>query len=99
MNNNITITIIICYLAAVSLISAAVTVIDKYKAVHDKWRVKERTLLVLSAIGGSAAMYITMLTIRHKTKKLKFMLGIPFIMIVQALVIFACIMVTKNVWS
>lgn len=99
MNNNITITIIICYLAAVSLISAAVTVIDKYKAVHDKWRVKESTLLVLSAIGGSAAMYITMLTIRHKTKKLKFMLGIPFIMIVQALVIFACIMVTKNVWS
>lgn len=99
MNNNITITIIICYLAAVSLISAMVTIIDKYKAVHNKWRVKESTLLVLSALGGSVAMYITMLTIRHKTKKLKFMLGIPFIMLMQVLIIFACFMVTKNAWG
>lgn len=99
MNTNIAITILIYYFAAVSLISILVTVIDKYKAIHHKWRIKESTLLVLSALGGSAAMYITMLTIRHKTKKLKFMLGIPLIMLAQALVIFAVFWVTKNAWG
>lgn len=99
MNTNIAITILIYYFAVVSLISILVTVIDKYKAIHHKWRIKESTLLVLSALGGSAAMYITMLTIRHKTKKLKFMLGIPLIMLAQALVIFAAFWVTKNAWG
>lgn len=99
MNTNIAITILIYYFAVVSLISILVTVIDKYKAIHHKWRIKESTLLVLSALGGSAAMYVTMLTIRHKTKKLKFMLGIPLIMLAQALVIFAAFWVTKNAWG
>ena len=44
-------------------------------------------LLLLSALGGSLAMYITMLLIRHKTKHIKFMLGIPIIMVFQAVLL------------
>ena len=64
--------------------------IDKYKAKRGKWRIKESTLFLLSALGGSAAMYITMRLIRHKTLHKRFMIGIPLIIIAQtALLIIA----------
>lgn len=74
---------LLIYLVIINIISIIVTVYDKYCAIHNKWRVKEATLLTLSALGGSIAMYITMQVIRHKTKKLKFMLGIPLIIVLQ----------------
>lgn len=48
-----------------------------------KIRVPETALLVISALGGSGAMLLTMLLIRHKTKKKKFMVGIPVILVLQ----------------
>ncbi|MBR6408045.1 MAG: DUF1294 domain-containing protein [Clostridia bacterium] len=80
--------IVITCLAIISIISVVVTVSDKLRAKKHKRRVPENTLLLLSVLGGSAAMLITMLTIRHKTKKLKFMAGIPAIMILQGLLIY-----------
>lgn len=81
---NIIIYILLIYLAVISIVAIVVTVLDKLRAKRHGWRVKESTLLIISALGGSAAMYITMLMIRHKTRKPKFMLGIPVIMLVQA---------------
>jgi uncharacterized membrane protein YsdA (DUF1294 family) len=79
------ITIAIIYLAAISLISVIVCIYDKFAAKHNpRHRTRERTLLLLSALGGSVAMYATMQIIRHKTKHVKFMVGIPVIIIVQA---------------
>lgn len=75
---------ILIYLGVISLISVIVCVADKSRAKKGKWRVKESTLFLLSALGGSLAMYITMLTVRHKTLHKRFMIGIPLIMIVQA---------------
>lgn len=75
------------YLALISLIAVIITVFDKVRAIHHGWRVRESTLLVTAALGGSAAMLLTMLLIHHKTRKLKFMLGIPAIIILQAAVI------------
>ena len=73
------------YLAAISLISIIVCIYDKIAAKHNpKHRTRESTLLLLSALGGSVAMLITMLLIRHKTKHAKFMVGIPVIIILQA---------------
>lgn len=71
------------YILIISLISVIVTVSDKRRARRNKWRVRESTLLILSALGGSAAMFITMRLIRHKTQKKKFMLGIPLIFLIQ----------------
>ena len=73
----------VIYFVLINLISVIITVYDKYCAVNNKWRVKELTLLLFSALGGSISMYITMQIIRHKTKKLKFMLGIPIIIVFQ----------------
>ena len=71
------------YLAGISLVSIGLTVFDKRAARLGLWRIKERTLLLIAAIGGSIAMLITMRLIRHKTKHAKFMVGIPVIIIMQ----------------
>ena len=72
------------YLAAISVVSIVVCIYDKIAAKHNpKHRTREATLLLLSALGGSVAMFITMQIIRHKTKHVKFMLGIPLIIIAQ----------------
>lgn len=82
--------ILIAYLAIISLVSIIVCFYDKKisKKNRVELRIPEKTLLLLSALGGSVAMFITMLLTRHKTKHVKFMLGIPVIMILQAAVAF-----------
>lgn len=80
------------YLAVVSLVSIVLVVYDKIvaqsnnKTKHKK-RIPEATLMCLAVLGGSAAMYITMQLVRHKTRHLKFMLGIPAIFLVQLAII------------
>lgn len=85
---NIFLFILAIYLILINLITVIVTIYDKLCAVKRRWRVKESTLLLLSALGGSISMYITMLLIRHKTRHIKFMLGIPLILIFQILIAF-----------
>jgi predicted MPP superfamily phosphohydrolase len=72
------------YLLAISLLAAVLAVRDKNAARKKAWRVRERTLLAVSALGGSAAMLLAMLATRHKTRRAKFMAGIPLIMLAQA---------------
>lgn len=71
------------YLAVISLISFFLTLHDKRAAKRRAWRVKEQTLLFVAALGGSVAMLLTMLAIRHKTKHAKFMVGIPVMILLQ----------------
>ena len=73
-----------------SALSVAVTVCDKLAAkITPRHRAREMTLLILAAAGGSAAMLITMLVIRHKTKHVKFMLGIPVMILLQLAAVWA----------
>lgn len=84
LENKIIILFALVYLLIISLVAFAVTVYDKWAAVkRPQERTRESTLLLLSALGGSIAMLFTMLGIRHKTKHLKFMLGIPLIVLLQ----------------
>ncbi len=84
--------ILIAYLIAISVISIIVCIYDKWAAKHaTKHRTREFTLLLLSALGGSVAMFITMQIIRHKTKHAKFMIGIPVITVVQVAIAIAVI--------
>lgn len=54
-------------------------------------RVPEKTLLIISALGGSIAMLITMRAIRHKTQHMKFMIGIPAIIVAQCVLVVALV--------
>ena len=79
---------LLIYLALISLISVILTVSDKRRARKQKYRIRESVLLLFSALGGSLAMFITMLLIRHKTNHMKFMLGIPLIIVIQLVAFF-----------
>ncbi len=82
--------ILLIYLGIISVISLIVCIYDKLfsKFNNVKLRVPEKSLFVFSALGGSVAMYLCMLLIRHKTKHVSFMLGIPAIILVQAALIY-----------
>ena len=55
--------------------------IDKWKAVHDRWRISEAALLGIALCGGAAGAYAGMYTFHHKTKKPKFYIGVPLILV------------------
>ena len=90
ITNNLALSIFLAYVVIMSIISIVVCFYDKKisKKNRVELRIPEKTLLILSALGGSIAMFITMLIIRHKTKHFKFMVGIPVIMVLQAAVVF-----------
>lgn len=67
----------------INVISFLVYGLDKWKARNEKYRISERTLLLLAAIGGSIGAYAGMQIFRHKTQKAKFYLGVPVIILIQ----------------
>lgn len=71
------------YLLIINALGFLLMLVDKWKAKNKRWRIPEATLMGVAAIGGSVGSLIGMYTVRHKTKHLKFTLGIPAILIVQ----------------
>ncbi len=74
---------IIIYLLTTNVIAFLMYGLDKWKAKKDKWRVPEKTLLLLAAIGGSIGALVAMQVFRHKTKHAKFLIGVPVILVLQ----------------
>ena len=75
--------IVLLYLLIINALGFILMLTDKYKAKNNLWRIPESTLLTAAALGGSIGMLIGMYTVRHKTKHLKFTLGVPAILIAQ----------------
>lgn len=76
------------YLLVMNAVCYAAMGIDKYKAVHRKWRIPEKTLFLLAILGGSAGGIIGMTFFRHKTLHKKFSVGFPLILAAQCLLLF-----------
>lgn len=76
------------YLCGISAFAAILALYDKIAAKCHARRVPEATLFAVSLLGGSAAMYLVMLLIRHKTKHKRFMLGLPAILVAQGTLYF-----------
>ena len=71
------------YLLAVNALGFIIMLHDKNLAKKKRWRIPERFLMGIAAIGGSVGSLLGMYTVRHKTRHLKFTLGIPVILIIQ----------------
>lgn len=80
---SVAIRIIIIYLLAVNLVSFALMGIDKRKAIKHVWRVPETALFLSAILGGSIGAWLGMYTFRHKTKHLRFVVGIPVNFVLQ----------------
>ena len=74
---------IIIYLIIINIIAFLSMLIDKKKAEHGKWRIPESTLLTMALIGGSIGEIIGMYLFHHKTKKWRFYIGVPIMIILQ----------------
>lgn len=85
--------IVIVYIVAISVMAAILTILDKWKAKHNKWRIPENTLMIVGLLGGALAMYITMKTIRHKTLHKKFMIGLPTQILLHSILVLVVIFV------
>lgn len=85
--------LIIIYFVVISLVAAVMTVADKIFAKKGMWRIPEATLMLVGLLGGALAMFITMRTIRHKTKHKKFMIGLPLMIALHAAL--ACFYIIK----
>ena len=77
----------IIYVLSINLIGLLVMYIDKKKAKYGRWRISEKTLLIIALIGGSIGTITGMYWFRHKTQKLKFTLGFPTILISETIII------------
>ena len=73
------------YLIIINAIAFVLMLVDKQKAIKRKFRIPEATLMGVAAVGGSIGAWIGMQIFRHKTKHIKFTLGIPLIFGIQAL--------------
>lgn len=78
----------IYYLAVINTVTCLLFGLDKWKAVRGRWRIRERTLLLLAAAGGAAGGWAGMYLFRHKTKKARFYVGIPLMLAVQIFLLF-----------
>ena len=79
----------VIYLIIINLIAFFTMYIDKRKAKYGKWRIPEQTLFILALIGGSIGAIAGMYTFSHKTKKLRFSIGFPVILVLQIILIFS----------
>ncbi len=80
---------IIIYLIIINLIAFLSMLVDKQKAKFGKWRIPENTLFLFAFLGGTVGSIIGMQVFRHKTKKNKFKIGMPALLILQILAIVA----------
>ena len=74
---------LIYYLLLINATAFFLMLADKFKARKNLWRIPEAVLMGSALLGGSIGALAGMYTCRHKTRHLKFTLGIPLILAVQ----------------
>ena len=76
-------TVILIYFILINIIGFLVMLIDKKKAEKGKWRIQEKTIFIITALGGGIGTITGMYVFHHKTKKLQFTIGLPTITILE----------------
>lgn len=72
------------YLVIINTITFITYGIDKYKSIKHKYRISENTLIILPILGGPLGAFLGMITFHHKTKKKKFIILIPILLLIWA---------------
>ena len=73
------------YIVSINALALVLMLMDKYKAKKNLWRIPEATLLGIAAIGGSLGAIVGMRLFHHKTKHLKFAIGLPILLVIHIL--------------
>ncbi len=79
---------IIIYFILINIIGFLIMYIDKQKSQKKgKWRIPEKTLFIITALGGGIGTIAGMYAFRHKTQKVAFVVGFPVITILEIICI------------
>lgn len=76
--------VVLGYFLIMTIVGLIIMKVDKVKAQKQAWRIKEATLFLISAIGGSLGTWAGMYIFRHKTKHWYFVIGMPLIFFAHA---------------
>ncbi len=74
---------VLLYLLIINAAGWLIMRIDKARAQSGKLRISEASLFTVALIGGSIGTIAAMYQYRHKTRKLRFTLGLPLILVLQ----------------
>ena len=78
---------IIIYIVAINLFGFFIMWLDKRKAKKGAWRISEKTLFIITILGGGIGTIAGMYKFRHKTQKLGFVVGFPLITILESIAV------------
>lgn len=78
---------ILIYLLVINAIGFLAMWIDKRKAKKGRWRIQEKTLFMITLLGGGVGTISGMYTFRHKTQKPGFKYGFPAILILEIITV------------
>ena len=87
MDEIFTIKNIILYLVFINIIGLLIMWIDKRRAIKNQWRIPEKTIFIITGLGGGIGTIAGMYIFRHKTKKIGFVIGLPLILILEIITI------------
>lgn len=71
------------YLLLMNIVGLYVMYSDKRRVIKHRFRIPERTLFIVSLLGGSIGTWAGMYLFRHKTKHWYFVVGMPLILLCQ----------------
>ena len=77
----------VIFIILINTVGVFIMGFDKHRAIKHKYRIPEKVLFFIAIIGGSIGIYLGMQIYNHKTKHKQFTLGIPFIILVQGILI------------
>lgn len=76
------------YLIAINLVAFILMYVDKNKAINRQYRIPESVLLWSAFLGGAIGAYMGMRMFRHKTKHVKFTLGVPVAIVTTGVLLY-----------
>ena len=87
MENIFTVQNIIIYFVIINILGFLIMYIDKQEAKKGKWRIPEKTLFIITGLGGGIGTIAGMYIFRHKTQKVAFVIGFPLITILEIIAV------------
>lgn len=78
---------IVIYFIVINIFGFFIMWLDKRKAKKGAWRIPEKTLFIITALGGGIGTIAGMYVFHHKTQKVQFVVGLPLITILEIIAI------------
>ena len=79
--------VLVSYAVIINIVGFIIMRLDKMKAKSGAWRISEDNLLLIALLGGSVGIFIGIKICRHKTRHIKFTVGVPLIFLLQIAVL------------